>query len=80
MGRTGFKEYLDFLLDARIKYEVYRRIPPILYVECIGGKTDVLVKNLDGLLNKPFKEFTKKDWETIQFIKIINQIVLKNNG
>ena len=63
-----FKEYLDFLLDIGIKYNIYRRIPPIFFANCLGGDASAIIKDLDLLLNKPAKEFTQKDWAGVWWI------------
>ena len=57
-----FEEYLNFLLDVGIKYQIYRRIPPVFFANCLGGSSKAIIKDLDLLLNKPVEKFTKKDW------------------
>ena len=62
MANLKFEEYLNFLLDIGIKHNIYRRVPPLIFASAIGGDMSKIIKDLDRLLEKPLKKFTKEDW------------------
>lgn len=64
----NFVEYLEYLLGIKVEYRKYMMFPPIFFADCICGDISSLIKDLDKLIEKPIKEFTKRDWEGIKYI------------
>ena len=73
MANLEFEEYLNFLLDVGIRYNMYRIIPPLIFASSIGGDMSSIIKDLDKLLEKPLKKFTKEDWMGTWYVLMLTK-------
>lgn len=64
----SFEEYLNYLLDINIEFREYISRPHLFFTQCIGGDCSSVSKDLIKLIEKPIKEFTKRDWQSTGYI------------
>ncbi len=64
----NYIEYLEYLIDIGIDYNKYFATPQFFFTECLGGDCSAIIKDLYKLIEKPFKQYTKTDWEGVMYI------------
>ena len=64
----NFVEYLNYLIDIGLSYAEDMRRIRFLFSECIGGNSSAIANDLDKLIEKPIKEFDRKDWISINYV------------
>lgn len=64
----NFIKYLNYLLDIGTEYNKYMNRIHFFFTKCLEGDMIPIIEDLQKLIDKPIKEYDKRDWQSVTYV------------